>query len=120
MPAAKTPLTNAPCREGVKRVFSEREVLSVRVTSSERYAPCTDGTEPRCRKALQGRHGHAPCPGLGQDFGLFALGFFGASVPALGWSPSVDFSGQTENAGHFAQPTAIAMGHSVMAGLLFE
>ena len=120
MPAAKTPLTNAPCREGVKRVFSEREVLSVRVTSSERqgHHPC--GTEPRRRQTLHGRHGHAPCPGLGQDFGLFALGFFGASVPALGWSPSVDFSGQTENAGHFAQPTAIAMGHSVMAGLLFE
>jgi hypothetical protein len=52
-----------------------------------------------------------------QDLGLFDPDFGGSTVPGL-WSPSVDFSGQIENAGHLAQPTAIAMGHSVMAGLL--
>jgi hypothetical protein len=34
------------------------------------------------------------------------------------WSPSVVFSGQIENAGHFLQPTAMATGHSTMISLL--
>ena len=40
-----------------------------------------------------------------------------ASTDALSflWSPITPFSGQIENAGHFWQPTATAMGHSVMA-----
>jgi hypothetical protein len=29
-------------------------------------------------------------------------------------------SGQTENAGHFLQPTAMAIGHSVMVTLLVD
>src|SRR5437660_575020 len=40
-----------------------------------------------------------------------------ASTDALSflWSPITPFSGQIENAEHFWQPTATAMGHSVMA-----
>jgi hypothetical protein len=33
----------------------------------------------------------------------------------LGASPIADFKGQTEKTGHFLQPTAIAIGQSVMA-----
>jgi hypothetical protein len=54
-----------------------------------------------------------------QDFGLRSFEA-GAATPGLGWSPIVDFSGHTENAGHLAQPTANAMGHKVMEGLLLE
>jgi hypothetical protein len=55
-----------------------------------------------------------------QDFGFFEPGFGGSTLPAFGWSPSVVFSGQTEKAGHLAQPTARAMGHNVMASLLLR
>jgi hypothetical protein len=34
------------------------------------------------------------------------------------WSPITVFNGQTENAGHFLQPTAMAMGQSTMIWLL--
>ena len=45
--------------------------------------------------------------------------FFGGSagLPSTGFgtSPMTVLSGQTENAGHFAHPTASAMGQSIMA-----
>jgi hypothetical protein len=34
------------------------------------------------------------------------------------WSPSVDFKGQIENAGHFWHPATMAMGQIVMVRLL--
>jgi len=38
--------------------------------------------------------------------------FFESSF--LAWSPMIDLAGQTENIGHFLQPTAMATGQSVM------
>jgi hypothetical protein len=37
-----------------------------------------------------------------------------SGVPPGGWSPITDFSGQTENAGHFLQPAITAMGQRVI------
>lgn len=45
----------------------------------------------------------------------FPGGSTGLPPPGFGTSPMTVFSGQTENAGHFAHPTASAMGQSVMA-----
>jgi hypothetical protein len=46
--------------------------------------------------------------------------FFAASAlsSVFGASPMTDFSGHTENAGHFLQPATTAMGHSVMVNPL--
>ena len=44
-----------------------------------------------------------------------ALLFNSTASDAFGMSPMTDFRGQRENAGHFLQPTAIAIGQSVMA-----
>jgi hypothetical protein len=43
-----------------------------------------------------------------------AAGLWDADVWSGLKSPSVLLSGHTENAGHFLQPTAMAIGHSVM------
>jgi len=50
-----------------------------------------------------------PAAGLVAGFGTSAS-FSGLA----GWSPRTRVNGQTENAGHFLQPTAIAIGQMVM------
>ena len=43
-------------------------------------------------------------------------GFLSSATPGL-QSPMIPFTGQTAKIGHFLQPTAIAMGQSVMVSL---
>jgi hypothetical protein len=50
--------------------------------------------------------------------GYLFLASAGAAGGAFGASPMTDFNGHTEKAGHFWQPATIAIGHSVMVGLL--
>jgi hypothetical protein len=57
--------------------------------------------------------------GCDEAFGL-APASFAAGAAAPPWSPITLFNGQMPNAGHFLQPTAIAMGHSVMMVLQRE
>jgi len=82
--------------------------------------PRSGGPEPQPQVETRAASEGAPARYFFEDDDALALpaASFGEGADALPWSPITLFNGQTPKAGHFLQPTAIAMGQSVMVGLL--
>ncbi|WP_175498207.1 hypothetical protein [Dokdonella immobilis] len=69
---------------------------------------------PRCRAGLGRMPAHAPSQRLLRRAVFFVAGRRAGCLTAFGTSPMTLFTGHTEKIGHFLQPTARAIGQSVI------